>query len=125
MAKLTLAGLREIREREAKKIGKREIHGRDVHVIVAMGTSGIQSGAKVILNYIADIVEEKGLDNVIITQTGAFDGVVEPVVQVYSKALGLVSYQGVDKDTAKRIVEETIIGGKILEDKKIEIKDGE
>ena len=56
---------------------------------------------------------------------GAFDGVVEPVVQVYSKALGLVSYQGVDKDTAKRIVEETIIGGKILEDKKIEIKDGE
>ncbi len=125
MAKLTLAELHEIREREAKKIGKREIHGRDVHVIVAMGTSGIKNGAKVILNEIADIVEEHNLNNVIITQTGAFKDAPEPVVQVFSKSLGLISYGNVDKDDARRIVEETIMKGNILEDKKITVKEEE
>ena len=50
MAKLSLSDLREIRSREEKNLKKRDIHGREIHVVVAMGTSGINAGAKLTLN---------------------------------------------------------------------------
>ena len=37
MAKLSLSDLHEIRSREEKNLKKRDIHGRTVHVVVAMG----------------------------------------------------------------------------------------
>ena len=125
MAKLSLSDLHAIREREEKNLKKRDIHGRQIHVVVAMGTSGIDKGAKLTLNTIADDVEKLGLDNVIITQTGSAYPNPEPVVEVYSPKQGLVVYGSVDKDTAIRIVEEHLAGGKILEDKKIELKEEE
>ena len=125
MAKLSLSDLREIREREERNLKKRDIHGRSVHVVVAMGTSGINAGAKLTLNALADEVEKKGLENVIITQTGSAAPNPEPVVEVYTPNEGLVVYGSVDKDTAVRIVDEHLAGGKVLEDKRIELKEGE
>ena len=125
MAKLSLSDLREIREREERNLKKRDIHGRSVHVVVAMGTSGINAGAKLTLNALADEVEKKGLENVIITQTGSAAPNPEPVVEVYTPKEGLVVYGSVDKDTAVRIVCEHLVGGKVLEDKRIELKEGE
>ncbi len=125
MAKLSLSDLREIREREERNLKKRDIHGRSVHVVVAMGTSGINAGAKLTLNALADEVEKKGLENVIITQTGSAAPNPEPVVEVYTPKEGLVVYGSVDKDTAVRIVDEHLVGGKVLEDKRIELKEGE
>lgn len=125
MAKLSLSDLRSIREREERNLKKRDIHGRTVHVVVAMGTSGINAGAKLTLNTLAEEVEKKGLENVIITQTGSAYPNPEPVVEVYSPKQGLVVYGSVDKDTAIRIVEEHLAGGKIFEDKKIELKEEE
>ena len=52
MAKLSLSELHEIRSREERNLKKRDIHGRSVHVVVAMGTSGIDAGAKLTLNTI-------------------------------------------------------------------------
>ena len=125
MAKLSLSDLREIREREERNLKKRDIHGRSVHVVVAMGTSGINAGAKLTLNALADEVEKKGLENVIITQAGSAAPNPEPVVEVYTPKEGLVVYGSVDKDTAIRIVDEHLVGGKVLEDKRIELKEGE
>ena len=125
MAKLSLSDLREIREREERNLKKRDIHGRSVHVVVAMGTSGINAGAKLTLNALADEVEKKGLENVIITQAGSAAPNPEPVVEVYTSKEGLVVYGSVDKDTAVRIVDEHLVGGKVLEDKRIELKEGE
>ncbi len=125
MAKLSLSELRSIREREERNLKKRDIHGRTVHVVVAMGTSGINAGAKVTLNAIADEVEKQGLGNVIITQTGSAYPNPEPVVEVFTPKDGLVVYGSVDKDAAIRIVSEHLVGGKIVEDKKIELKEEE
>ena len=125
MAKLSLSDLREIRVREERNLKKRDIHGRSVHVVVAMGTSGINAGAKLTLNALADEVEKKGLENVIITQAGSAAPNPEPVVEVYTPNEGLVVYGSVDKDTAVRIVDEHLAGGKVLEDKRIELKEGE
>ena len=125
MAKLSLSELRSIRELEERNLKKRDIHGRTVHVVVAMGTSGINAGAKVTLNAIADEVEKQGLGNVIITQTGSAYPNPEPVVEVFTPKDGLVVYGSVDKDAAIRIVSEHLAGGKIVEDKKIELKEEE
>ena len=118
MAKLSLDELRAIRSLEEKKLKARDIHGRTIHVVVGMGTSGIDSGAKVVLNTIADELAEAGLENVILTQTGSLAPIKEPVVEVYSPESGLVVYQDVSKADAVRIVKEHLVLGQILEDKK-------
>ena len=102
---------------------KRDIHGRDIHVVVGMGTCGIQAGAKVTLNSIVDEIEAKGLKNVIVTQAGCQGKCdQEPVVEVYTPQLGAVAYGKVDAKLAKQIVDEHIIAGKVLSDHKISLE---
>ncbi len=123
MAKLSLEELRSLREKEAERLAKRGIHGKDVHVVVCMGTCGIQAGAKVTLNSIVDEVEAHGLGNVIVTQAPCQGHCEEePIVEVHTPQLGSIAYGKVDAKTAKRIVEEHIIGGKVLEDHKIKLE---
>lgn len=123
MSILSLDDLRAIRNREEKELKKRDIHGRSIHVVVGMGTSGINAGAKVVLNTLADEIEAAGLDTVILTQTGSLAPVAEPVVEVFSKETGLVVYGDVSKADAIRIVKEHLAAGKILEDKRVEVKE--
>ena len=111
MAKLSLSDLRAIREREEKNLKKR-----------AMGTSGINAGAKLTLNTIADEVEKAGLENVIVTQAGSAAPLPEPVVEVYSPDKGLVAYGSVGVAEAKRIVSEHLVGGKVVEELKVELE---
>ena len=123
MAKLSLEELRTLRKDESERIAKRNIHGKDVHVVVAMGTCGINAGAKLTLNSIVDEIEAKGLDNVIVTQAGCQGKCeMEPIVEVYTPALGAVAYGKVDSKLAKQIVDEHIIAGKILSDHQIKLE---
>ena len=62
MAKLSLEELRKFRDSESLRLRRRSIHGRNVHVVVCMGTCGIAAGAKIVLNTIVDELEAKGLD---------------------------------------------------------------
>lgn len=119
MSKLTLEELNAIRDREKDSLKRRDIHGKNIHIVVGMGTSGIENGAKVILNAIADEIYKENLENVILTQSGKIDDYPEPVVEVYSKENGLTVYGNVTKDDAVRIVKEHIVSGKILSDKAI------
>lgn len=123
MAKLTLEALHQIREKEAENMKKRDIHNRKKHVIVAMGTAGLEKGAKVILNEFADLCEKKGLDDVIITQTGAVGAGYEPVVQIHTSDLGLVSYGKVEKADVAKIIDQTLVAGKVIKEKVVEIKE--
>ena len=123
MAKLSLEELRKFRDSESLRLRRRSIHGRNVHVVVCMGTCGIAAGAKIVLNTIVDELEAKGLDNVIVTQAGcAGDCADEPIVEVHTPELGSVAYGKVDQKTAKRIVDEHIIGGSIGADHRIELE---
>lgn len=124
MSKLTLNELHEIRAREAARLQKRDIHGKTCHIVVAMGTVGIEAGAKVVLNKLVDVIEEKGLQQVLVTQTGAVkDKENAPVVEVYTPSLGAVAYGHVDAKLASRIIEEHVIDGKIIEDHRIALED--
>ena len=120
MAKLTVEELHSLRAREEGKMKKRDIEGRKRHIVVAMGTSGIESGAKIILDEFADQVEKKGLDDVIITQSGVIEGVKEPAIQIHTPSLGLVTYAGIKKSDVEKILDETVMGGKVIADLQVE-----
>ena len=119
MSKLSRDELRALRDKEEGKLKARNIHGRTAHVVVGMGTSGIDSGAKLVLNTIADELEKAGLDNVILTQTGSLAPVKEPVVEVFNPEEGLTVYQDVSVQDAVRIVKEHIAQGKVVAEKRV------
>ena len=70
MAKLTLDDLRRMREEKQKAMDMRDSSNKDVQVIVGMGTCGIAAGAKDTFTALIDALNEKGLTNVLIRQTG-------------------------------------------------------
>ena len=123
MAKLSLDELRKIREKEHERLKKRDIHGRKKHVVVSMGTCGLNAGAKIVLNAIADECEKLSLDDVIITQSPCLGRCEdEPVVEVHTPELGTVVYGKVDKKIAKEIVEKHLKNGIALEINRIELE---
>lgn len=46
---MTLEELRKLREAKQQAMQKRDTNGKDVQIIVGMGTCGIAAGAKVVL----------------------------------------------------------------------------
>jgi len=111
----SLAELQAIRDKMRDKVVIRE-GGAEKRVVVGMATCGIAAGARPVLNTIVEQVNEQGLMNsVTVTQTGCI-GICqyEPVVEVYEADKEKVTYVKVDADKAKRIVEEHLKGGKVI-----------
>ena len=127
MARLTLDDLRKMRGEKQKAMEMRDSSNKDVQVIVGMGTCGIAAGAKDTFTALIDTLNEKGITNVLIRQTGCM-GLChsEPTVEVVAPGMPTVIYGHVDAATAKDIVEKHIIGkalieGKILDKPSIDI----
>lgn len=112
----TLQELAEIRDRMRSKVAIREGNA-ETRVVVGMATCGIAAGARPVLNAIVEAVNEQNLtDKVTVTQTGCI-GICqyEPVVEVY-EGDKKVTYVKLTADMAKRIVEEHLKGGKVVEE---------
>jgi len=116
MAKLTLEALRALREEQQKTMVKRDPSNKDVHVIVGMGTCGIAAGAKDAFNALIDALDAKGITNVLVRQTGCM-GLChsEPTVEVIVPGMPVVIYGNVGKEVAKQIVQDHIVGRKLLD----------
>ncbi len=116
MSKLTLDSLRKLREEKQRSLALRDSENKDVQVVVGMGTCGIAAGAKDTFGAIVDIIAEKGLTNVLVRQTGCM-GLChsEPTVEVVVPGMPAIIYGKVDVDVARRIVDEHIIGHKLLD----------
>ena len=112
----TLQELAEIRDRMRSKVAIREGNA-EIRVVVGMATCGIAAGARPVLNAIVEAVNEQNLtDKVTVTQTGCI-GICqyEPVVEVF-EGDKKVTYVKLDADMAKRIVEEHLKGGRVVEE---------
>ena len=118
MGKLTLEDLRRMRGEKQKAIDMRDSSNKDVQVIVGMGTCGIAAGAKDTFTALVDSINEKGLTNVLIRQTGCM-GLChsEPTVEVVVPGMPTVIYGHVDADTARAIVDKHIVGKELISDK--------
>ncbi|MFP4329825.1 MAG: (2Fe-2S) ferredoxin domain-containing protein [Spirochaetaceae bacterium] len=117
MAKMTLAELRKLREEKRGELDMRDTANKTVQIIVGMGTSGIANGAKVTLNAFVEILNEEGLTNVAVKQTGGLGlDHAEPTVEVRMPGMPTVIYGRVDAKVAERIVEEHIQGGRLVDE---------
>lgn len=111
----SLAELAAIREKMKNSVILRE-GSAETRVVVGMATCGIAAGARPVLNTLVEEVAAKNLtDKVTVTQTGCI-GICqyEPVVEVYESGKEKVTYVKMDAEKAKRVVEEHLIGGKVV-----------
>ena len=119
MAKMSLEELRKLREGKKNDLRKREAEGKEIQVVVGMGTCGIAAGAKQTLDaFITGLDENKLVDSVLVRQTGCM-GLChsEPTVEVIVPGMPPVIYGMVDAQVAREIIKKHIIGKELLNDR--------
>jgi NADP-reducing hydrogenase subunit HndB len=113
---MTLEELRALRDSKKNDLRKREAEGKDIQVIVGMGTCGIAAGAKDTLDAFIKALDEKDLvDGVLVRQTGCM-GLChsEPTVEVAVPGMPTVIYGNVDAAAAAKIVVKHLIGRELV-----------
>ncbi len=113
----SLQELAAIREKMQKNVILREGSGQ-TRIVVGMATCGIAAGARPVLASFVEAVADADLSGVVtVSQTGCI-GICqyEPVVEVFEAGKEKVTYIKMTAEKAKRVVEEHIKGGKVVEE---------
>jgi len=100
-----------------EKVNRREGPGSKTRVVVGMATCGIAAGARPVLEAMQKAVAEKKIENVSICKTGCV-GVcrLEPIVEVYQPGKGRVTYVRMTPEKVKRVVDEHLAGGRVVDE---------
>ena len=112
----TLAELQAIRDKACMQVGLRSEGGAELRVQVGMATCGIAAGARPVLNAFVEEAAKRGLQNVMITQTGCI-GICqfEPVVEVVNTKDGSkVTYVKMTAEKAVRVVNDHLVNGNVV-----------
>lgn len=116
MGKISIEDLRKIKEKELSRLSLREGQFR-AKITVHMGTCGIAAGARKVLEAFLDAAQQKGVTDVMITQSGCA-GLCnrEPMATVELMDKAPVKYVDLDPEKAKKIFQEHVMGGRIVEE---------
>ncbi|MBO5377319.1 MAG: (2Fe-2S) ferredoxin domain-containing protein [Ruminiclostridium sp.] len=111
----TLEELMAIRNKMQGQVNLRAEDGSAVRVVVGMATCGIAAGARPVLNAFAEGVQEKGLKDVMVTQTGCI-GLCqyEPIVEVIEPGKEKVTYIKMTAEKVAEVIEQHLIGGDVV-----------
>lgn len=111
----SLEELKAIREKMQGQINLRNESDAEIRVVVGMATCGIASGARPVLTALSDAVQKKGLDNVIVTQTGCI-GLCqfEPIVEVIEAGKDKVTYVKMNPEKALEVVDRHLTRGQVI-----------
>lgn len=115
MARISMEDLTKIRERELSKImlAKSEYRAR---ITVHMGTCGIAAGARGIMACFRDLINERHIDNIVLTSSGCAGLCArEPMITVELLDQPPVKYVQLSPEKAERIFDEHVVGGKMVE----------
>ncbi|MFA5658540.1 MAG: (2Fe-2S) ferredoxin domain-containing protein [Oscillospiraceae bacterium] len=111
----SLEELKAIRDRMKSQVGLRADEANVTRVVVGMATCGIAAGARPVLKTFSDMVQEKGLKDIIVTQTGCIGMCMyEPIVEITEPGKEKVTYIKMDAEKSKEVVEQHLVRGKIL-----------
>ena len=112
----SLEDLKRLREDALEKRKVKSASGQ-AQVIVAMGTCGIAAGARDAMKAILDTIESESLTGIVVSQTGCI-GLCErePIVQVVIGDQPKVTYGKVTPEIARRIMNEHVVKGNIVQD---------
>jgi len=113
MAKLKIEDLKNIKERVRAETALREGYKR-VKVTVHMGTCGIASGAREVMDALLGEIEEAGVSDVMITTSGCM-GLCsrEPLVTVEILGREPIKYEYVNPNKMRQIFKRHILEGEI------------
>ncbi|MDF2484833.1 MAG: hypothetical protein K0R46_1001 [Herbinix sp.] len=111
----SLEELKAIREKMQGQIGIRNESSEQTRVIVGMATCGIASGARPVLTALSDAVQNKGLTNVAVIQTGCI-GLCqfEPIVEVLEPGKDKVTYVKMTPEKALEVIDQHLIHGQAI-----------
>ena len=115
MAKLTIADLKKIKEKQHATFALRE-GGNRAKVTVHMGTCGIAAGARDVMSALMEEIEQSKAEDVITTTSGCAGFCArEPMVTVEILDQPPVKYGDLTQDKIREIFKEHILGGKPIE----------
>ncbi len=121
--KKTSQQLQEIREATLAKITLK--NDQTHRILVGLATCGLAAGARPVFDELKSIVAEKGLGNVQVVQTGCIGLCrVEPIVEVLEKDGSKTTYINMNAEKIAKVVDEHIIGGKVVDEYTITVVDG-
>lgn len=116
MPKLKLEDLAKIKEKVKTSTSLRE-GGYQAKITVHMGTCGIASGARKVMQTLMDEIAQRDVKDVILTTSGCA-GLCsrEPMATVELRGEAPVKYVDLDAEKIRRILIEHVVGGKIVEE---------
>ncbi len=113
MAKLTIDDLKKIKEKVHKEMSLRD-GDRRVKVTVHMGTCGIASGAKEVMDTLMEEIETAKVHDVVVTTSGCM-GLCsrEPLVTVEVLNSDPIKYEYVNPNKMRQIFKRHILAGEV------------
>lgn len=110
------ADLRKLKEEiKAKMYGKESSSGEKIRIRVHSGTSGLASGAKVILDFITQELEKRNIDATVVRTGDLGYCFAEPTIEVKRPGEEPVVFGNVDKFRADEIIEKYIKNGEFVD----------
>jgi NADP-reducing hydrogenase subunit HndB len=113
MPKIKVEDLKRIKEEVQRTTSLREGDKR-VKATVHMGTCGIASGARKVLNALISAIEEEGVQDVMVTTSGCI-GICskEPLVTVEVLGEEPITYSEMDENKMRQVFKRHIINGEV------------
>ncbi len=113
MAKLTIADLKKIKDKVHAETALRE-GDRRAKVTVHMGTCGIASGARDVLNSLMGEIAEAGVNDVVVTTSGCM-GLCsrEPLVTVEILGKEPIKYELMNANKMRQVFKKHILEGEV------------
>lgn len=116
---MSLQELQALRDKVKSEVDLREKGDKAEQMTVirvAMATCGIAAGAREIMTYFSDEVRTRGLEQIMITQSGCMGYCyAEPTVEIRIPGKEPVVYGDVTKERAAEILDKYVLGGEFVE----------
>ena len=113
----SLAELKAIRDKMQASVNVRDNADDTIRGVVGMATCGIAAGGRPVVNCFSEEVAKRGLNNVMVTQTGCI-GICqyEPVVEVYTNDGSKTTYVKMTAEKVARVVSDHLVNGNVVEE---------
>lgn len=112
----TLEELQQVKEKAKESMALRQKKAKYT-VKVALGTCGIAAGARSVMAAVLDELGKRNMSDVLVTQCGCMGYCdQEPIVEITDEQGKQVLYGKVDSNSARKIIVEHVINGRVVED---------
>ena len=112
----SLAELKALREKARDSVIMRHENPDNIRVVVGMATCGIAAGARPVMTAFLEEIKKRGLDNVIVTQTGCVGLCrLEPIVEVFVPGKEKVTYVKMSPEKVAKVVSDHLVNGQVVD----------